>query len=188
MLVRAILPTLIIGTSSVALAHPTAYDRDRRYDRYERELRERREHERYEQLRERYIREQRAWRERWLRERAERWRPVVVTSPSYAYVPPTTELALSGATPLASRLDLDVCNRLAGRTAIHVEARGQGRTFIDEVELYYADRDVERIKIDRYLDAGDAPIQLGLGDGANVTRIVVEGRSEYGGAIAVDAT
>jgi hypothetical protein len=182
MFAKAILPTLILATSSAALAHPYGYDYDRdhrrdRYEREQRELRERRERE----ARERYQREQREWRERWLRGR-ERWRPVVVTAP------PMAELALAGATPLASRLDLDVCNRLAGRTAIHVEARGRGRTFVDEIELHYADRDVEIVKIGRYLDADDAPIQVGLGDGANVTRVIVEGRSEYGGAIAVDAT
>jgi hypothetical protein len=207
MSIRFILPTLIIGTSSAALAYPSANESNRgavvrdhrgesRYGREQREwrerwLREQREEreERARRIRELREREARERRERWEREHA-RWRPIITTGyvdPGSTYVAPS-EASIIGATALTSRLDLDTTGRLVGRTAIHLEARGGGTTYVDQVVLYYSSRAYQVIKVGKNLDANDAVFQIPLGDGSDVVRVIVDGRSSYGGAIAIDAT
>jgi hypothetical protein len=176
MLKRAIIPLLVVGTSSAAFAD--RYDDDRRGERREREeLRERRARE---ELRERRERErERLERERERRHR-ERWRPVVTTTHA-------REVSLVGATSLASRLEVDACGKLAGLSLLRLEPRGGGRTFVDRVVVTYSDRPAKVVEVDRYVAPGAPIVQVALGDADDVQRVVVEGRSEYGGAIAIDA-
>jgi len=162
MAIRAILTSLVLGSSTLAAAHPR-FERHERYEqRHHRWEHERREHERWER---------RSW-----RERDHRWYAGYVAPPVYGgYVAPpvyaASPFAASGAMVLA--LDSAACDG--------IELTTSSSTYVDRVEIEYADGRSEAQSVGRRLDASDPVAELET-DGSPIARVVV-----YGTGAAVSA-
>jgi hypothetical protein len=121
--------------------------------------------------------------------------PVVVTRPvyggwapasSYSYDP--QPISLISATSLASgQLSIDTANELTGATALQIESAGAGSTYVTRVVLYGADGDYQVVNVNAMLSASNPTLQIPLASGANVVRVAIDGHSDWGGAIALQA-
>jgi hypothetical protein len=187
MSLKAILATLVLGSSSVALARPVNVQvrgsfgvRDHRdYDGWWFRMHRHRE------------------------SRPVRWYPTTYATPTYSY--PTPEpvyqapqpvyqqpqpIQLMAASELANRFDINVgAGQLVGASTVRLDASGcEGAVYIDKVTIYYGDRaDYEQVSVGQYLDAQNATFDVGLRATAAGTRIIVDGRSMNGGKLAIEA-
>ena len=121
--------------------------------------------------------------------------PVVVTgafygsswtpSPSYTYEPQS--LMLMTATSLSSgQLAIDT-NGLGNATMLEIDTAGSGSTYVTQVVMYDANGNYQVSQLNEMLSAQNPTIQLALDSGAVITKIVIEGHSEWGGAITIQA-
>jgi hypothetical protein len=107
------------------------------------------------------------------------------TPPTYTYQP--AERSILSATALVSELDLDTANKLAGTSELEISAVGSGSTYINQVFLMYASGGTQAITVQQVLSPSNPVLKIPLGNGANVRQVSVQGRSEWGGSIAIDA-
>jgi hypothetical protein len=187
MSIKAILTTLILGSSSMALAAPTAtvnvnsgmVVRDHRP-----------------------IDVDGAWFRNHRRPRPQPKPPVkLYANASYTYAPsyPVYEqpvyqapimqsMTLLAPTQLTARFDLNVTGELGGMSKVRLDATGcEGLTFIDKVTIYYQNGNYEQVDVGRNLSASSPIFDLGLSNGAAATRVIVDGQSMAGGSLAIFA-
>lgn len=123
--------------------------------------------------------------------------PVVVTgvgyntgwtaSPSYTYQP--QPLALMGATSLGSgQLSIDTTGRLAGVTTLQLESAGSGSTYVTQVVTYDVNGNYQVMNVNQMVSTQNPTVQLALENSASITKIVIDGHSNWGGEIAMQAT
>jgi hypothetical protein len=113
------------------------------------------------------------------------WTGVSYTPPTYTYQP--AERSILPATALVSELDLDTTNKLAGTSELEISAAGAGATYINQVFLMYATGGTQAITVQQTLSPSNPVLKIPLGNGANVRQVSVQGRSEWGGSISIDA-
>ena len=110
------------------------------------------------------------------------WTP----SPRYTYQP--QPISVVGATALdSSSLSIDTTGLLGGATTLQLEAAGSGSTYVSQVVLYDANGDYRVVNLNTMISPANPSVQIALGDDAGVVRIVVDGHSTWGGAIAIQA-
>jgi hypothetical protein len=105
--------------------------------------------------------------------------------PGYAY-PNYSTLSLMSPAALVERIQLETGNKLAGMRTLRISEAGYGSTYISSVTLNYWNGVHQKVDLQRYVQAG-SPIEIPIGDGANLGGVVVDGNSVNGGSIAVDA-
>ncbi len=102
--------------------------------------------------------------------------------------PSLPSLTLMAASSLPNRFDLDVTNELGNVSKIRLDATGcEGRTYVDKVTIYDNTGRYQQIAVGSYLDAQNPILDLGLTFGAATTRVIVDGQSQLGGKLAVEA-
>jgi hypothetical protein len=121
--------------------------------------------------------------------------PVVVTTydpgyridPGYIYRP--APLQVAGATCLdQGSLAIDTGGELTGMTTLSIQAAGGGQTYVTQVVLYDAAGNYQVVNLNTMISAQNPSVQVALGNGGAITRVVVDGHSDWGGAIALTAT
>ena len=177
MLSKALITTLLVGSSSVALAHPVPVVRDHRVER-------RWERPRYERY-ERSERFERFERPRWERPRFDRhewfehrehfrWRPIVrerYVAPTY-YVSPTYVAPSYVTSPFMNgQLYLGLGGAVGN--SIELYATG-GATYVQQVAIQYTDGRSELVSVGQTLDANNPAIELGT-EACGVSGVVVYG-------------
>jgi hypothetical protein len=126
----------------------------------------------------------------------DRDRPIVVEAPTYVttaaplpsngYEPQS--IALLGSTSLASgQLSIDTTNLLAGRATLQIESTGTGSTYVTTVLLYDTNGNYEVMNVNAMLSAQNPAVDLPLASSAGIVRIAIDGHSDWGGAIALQA-
>ncbi len=118
----------------------------------------------------------------------------VYTAPVYqppVYQPPVYEqpsLTLMAPSELGSRFDLNTINELAGKSTIRLDATGcEGSTYIDKVTIYNVNGGYQQITVGQWLSAANPTFDIGLTFGAQTARVIVDGHSQAGGTLAVEA-
>lgn len=112
--------------------------------------------------------------------------PVVVTSPGWTA--PSYEVSLMGATSLDSgQLAINTMNRLGGATSLEIENAGSGSTYVTQVATYDANGSYQVINVNQMISAQNPAVRLPLDNCASITRVVISGHSDWGGAIALEA-
>lgn len=182
---------LIVGSSTAALARPapapapraTVTVRDHR-DVDGAWMRNKREHDRD--------------RDRWYGPRVEYVAPTVTVQPTYtveptyypAYQAPVAQpsmISIQPATALVGgQLKLGVAGMMTGTQTLQIKSAGAGATYIDSVQLLYLNHQSQTIAVNRSVDPSNPCIDLPLGDGSNVSLVIINGQYQ-GGAISVDA-
>jgi hypothetical protein len=110
------------------------------------------------------------------------WTP----SPSYTYQP--QPLSLMSASSLGNgQLSIDTSNGLGGATSLQIENAGSGSTYVTQVVTYDANGNYQVMNVNQMVSLQSPTIQLALDNAASVTRIVIDGHSTWGGAIALQA-
>lgn len=185
MSLKALITTIVVGTSAVAAAHPVTFDhgdrpavRDHRFGD--------RDHDagRYERFRDRSW-----WRlARWHHDRRA---PVQVGGyvggtfqGSYGYDDDYAQpCSLLGPTALGGHLKVDVPQR--GVRTIRFQTAGSGSSYVEEVTIVYREGRAQVVDIDQTLDPRNPAYDLAVGPG--VAEIIVEGTSQPGGVITAEA-
>lgn len=122
--------------------------------------------------------------------------PIVVTgatydtgwtpSPGYTYQP--QPLVLMSATSLASgELAIDTTNGLGGATSLEIDNAGSGSTYVTQVVTYDANGSYQVMSVNQMLSPQNPTIRLALDNCAGITKIAIDGHSDWGGAIAIQA-
>jgi hypothetical protein len=107
------------------------------------------------------------------------WAP----APSYTYQP---AIQLLGPTALANdQLSFNV-GSLGSATTLELDAAG-GSTFVSQVTLISANGAYQVIPVNQMLSAQNTSIPLSIDGCAGLSRIVVDGHSEWGGALSIRA-
>jgi hypothetical protein len=109
------------------------------------------------------------------------WTP----GPGYTYVPQPIQL-LSPTSLLGEPLTVDV-GSLGGATTLELDSAGTGSTYVSQVLLVEGDGDTRSVPVNQVLSAQNPTVQLPIGNSREVTRIVVEGHSDWGGSLALRA-
>ena len=108
------------------------------------------------------------------------WTP----APSYTYQPAAIQVL--GPTALANDQLSIAVGSLGNATTLELDAAG-GSTFVSQVTVISANGAYQVIPVNQMLSAQNPSIPLSI-DGCNgVSRIVVDGHSEWGGALAIRA-
>jgi hypothetical protein len=108
-------------------------------------------------------------------------------SPSYTYQP--QPLSLMGATPLGNgQLAIDTANGLGGANSLQIDNAGSGSTYVTQVIAYDANGNYQVMNVNQMISPQNPTVQLALDNGASITKIVIDGHSDWGGEIAVQAT
>jgi hypothetical protein len=108
------------------------------------------------------------------------WTP----APSYTYQP--AALQLLGPTALANdQLSIDV-GSLGSATTLELDA-ASGSTFVSQVTLISANGAYQTIPVNQMLSAQNPTIPLSIDNCNDITRIVVDGHSDWGGALSIRA-
>lgn len=108
------------------------------------------------------------------------WTP----APSYTYQPAAIQLL--GPTALANdQLSIDV-GSLGNATTLELDAAG-GSTFVSQVTVISANGAYQTIPVNQMLSAQNPSIPLSIDNCNTITRIVVDGHSEWGGALSIRA-
>lgn len=109
---------------------------------------------------------------------------VWTASPGYTYVP--QPIQLMAPTALSSEaLTLDV--NLGGATTLQLQNAGSGSTYVSQILLIEPDGDTQAVPVNAILSPANPTVQLPVGNSAGVSRIVVEGHSDWGGSLALQA-
>jgi len=130
--------------------------------------------------------------------RTEHWsRPVIVRrpiytpiyaswtpAPSYTYQPAAIQLL--GPTSLANDQLSFAVGSLGSATTLELDAAG-GSTFVSQVTVISADGAYQVIPVNQMLSAQNPAIPLSIDNCNGVSRIVVDGHSEWGGALSIRA-
>lgn len=185
MSIKAVLTTLILGSSSVALAHPATRDHrfDRGFERHEGSRQERREQQRNWREPVRTWREpERTWREperesrehEW-REHEHRWEPRPIyregfyRAPAYTYEQTPVYYGAPNAFAGGSMfLGLNTGSCRA------IELSTSGSTYVTQVAIQYVDGRSVVEQVGGYLDASNPTIELPT-DGTPVSGVTVYG-------------
>jgi hypothetical protein len=108
------------------------------------------------------------------------WTP----APGYTYEPASIQLL--GPTALANdQLSINV-GSLGSATTLELDAAG-GSTFVSQVTVISADGAYQTIPVNQMLSAQNPSIPLSIDNCNGITRIVVDGHSEWGGALSIRA-
>lgn len=108
------------------------------------------------------------------------WTP----APSYTYQPAAIQVL--GPTALANdQLSINV-GSLGNATTLELDAAG-GATFVSQVTVISADGAYQVIPVNQMLSAQNPSIPLSIDGCYGVSRIVVDGHSEWGGALSIRA-
>ena len=107
------------------------------------------------------------------------WAP----APSYTYQP---AIQLLGPTSLANdQLSIDTGSLGSART-LELDAAG-GRTYVSQVVVYSLNGSYQVLPVNQMLSAETPSIPLAIDNCASVSRIVVDGHSDWGGALSIRA-
>lgn len=90
-----------------------------------------------------------------------------------------------GASAMVAPINLDLHGKLAGVSTLRFSASGGGGVELSRLVIYYAAGGLQNIDVKRYLDGRGGVYELPIGDGSQVTALIVEGRSDAGGAISI---
>jgi hypothetical protein len=108
------------------------------------------------------------------------WTP----APSYTYQPAAIQLL--GPTALANdQLSINV-GSLGNATTLELDAAG-GSTFVSQVTVISANGAYQTIPVNQMLSAQNPSIPLSIDNCNGITRIVVDGHSDWGGALSIRA-
>ena len=108
------------------------------------------------------------------------WTP----APSYTYQPAVIQVLAP--TPLANdQLAIDT-GSLGNATTLELDAAG-GSTYVSQVIVYSANGAAQVIPVNQMLSPQNPSIPLSIDQCSAVSRIVVDGHSEWGGAISIRA-
>ncbi len=164
---------LLVGSSSAALAHPVRFDGD--HDRDDRPFERHERYERYEHRR--YWQPQRRFRYQ---------RPYI---PTFA-APPVVQqswMPLMGAQPIyEGRAFVRVDSQPGALHALRLDATN-GDTFVNSVDIEYTDGRHQVVTVGQELEAENPSYEVALDSTCGIEDITINGRSEYGGAIALSA-
>jgi hypothetical protein len=186
MSIKAILTTLILGSSSMALAAPTAtvnvnsgmVVRDHRP-----------------------IDVDGAWFRNHRHPRPQRKPPVkLYANASYTYAPsypvyelpvyraPVASTVMAPTSLVAGQIELDVQKpSIEGKTTLRVSAVGGGTTYIDKIVLNTWSHATQVIDLHASLDSNNPYYDIPLASCSDLGGIVIDGQSMYGGAISITA-
>ena len=107
------------------------------------------------------------------------WNP----APSYTYQP---AIQLLAPTSLANdQLSIDTGSLGSART-LELDAAG-GQTYVSQVVVYSANGSYQVLPVNQMLSAANPSIPLSIDNCASVSRIVVDGHSDWGGALSIRA-
>ena len=107
------------------------------------------------------------------------WTP----APSYTYQPAAIQVL--GATALANdQLTINVS--LGNATTLELDAAG-GSTYVSQVTLVSANGAYQTIPVNQMLSAQNPSVPLTIDNCNSVTQIIVDGHSNWGGAITIQA-
>ena len=107
------------------------------------------------------------------------WNP----APSYTYQP---AIQLLAPTSLANdQLSIETGSLGSART-LELDAAG-GQTYVSQVVVYSANGQYQVIPVNQMLSAQNPAIPLSIDNCASVSRIVVDGHSDWGGALSIRA-
>jgi hypothetical protein len=126
-------------------------------------------------------------------------RPRIVTRPSYTPAPVYTSwtpaasytyqpaaIQLLGPTSLANDQMSFAVGSLGGATTLELDAAG-GSTYVSQITVISADGSYQVLPVNQMLSAQNPAISLSI-DGCNSpSRIVVDGHSDWGGALSIRA-
>jgi hypothetical protein len=108
------------------------------------------------------------------------WTP----APSYTYQPSSIEVM--GPTALANdQLSINV-GSLGNATTLELDA-ASGSTFVSQVTVISANGAYQTIPVNQMLSAQNPSIPLSIDNCNSITRIVVDGHSDWGGALSIRA-
>ena len=113
--------------------------------------------------------------------------PVIYTAwnpaPSYTYQP---AIQLLAPTSLANdQLSIDTGSLGSART-LELDAAG-GQTYVSQVVVYSANGSYQVLPVNQMLSAANPSIPLSIDNCASISRIVVDGHSDWGGALSIRA-
>jgi hypothetical protein len=120
--------------------------------------------------------------------------PVVVTTynpgysvdPGYQYRPEA--IPVMGSTDLdQGSIAVDTANMLGGATSLQLFSTGSGSTYVSQVVLYQADGSYQVVTLNTILSSENPSVNIALGNGYDTVKVVVNGHSNWGGAIAINA-
>jgi hypothetical protein len=107
------------------------------------------------------------------------WNP----APSYTYQP---AIQLLAPTSLANdQLSIDTGSLGSART-LELDAAG-GQTYVSQVVVYSANGSYQVLPVNQMLSAANPEIPLAIDNCASISRIVVDGHSDWGGALSIRA-
>lgn len=107
------------------------------------------------------------------------WNP----APSYTYQP---AIQLFGPTSLANdQLSIETGSLGSART-LELDAAG-GQTYVSQVVMYSANGTYQVLPVNQMLSAANPSILLSIDNSASISRIVVDGHSDWGGALSIRA-
>jgi hypothetical protein len=176
---KALVTTLILGgLSSTALARPTYYERQPSHHQVERRIERREARIERREIRYERAREHARWleRERWEREHRyldRAYRP----GRRFSLIRPTSFVAGRFYVPIATEYASIQTLQLAG----------SGVSYVDQIVIEYRDGRTQAIAIGQWLNPENPTLEVSVPAAGNVRNIVVQGRSENGGSIAVNA-
>ena len=113
--------------------------------------------------------------------------PVIINAwnpaPSYTYQP---AIQLLAPTSLANdQLSIDTGSLGSART-LELDAAG-GQTYVSQVVVYSANGSYQVLPVNQMLSAANPSIPLSIDNCASISRIVVDGHSDWGGALSIRA-
>jgi hypothetical protein len=117
---------------------------------------------------------------------------VVTTSPGYSIDPGYTyqpaPIQVLGSTELDhGSIAIDTAAQLDGATSLQLFSTGTGSTYVSQVVLYQADGSYQVVTLDTMLSAENPSTAISIGNGYDIVKVIVNGHSNWGGAIAIDA-
>lgn len=160
---------LIVGSSSAALARPVRFDRRERFERHERN-----EHRRFYQPRERFS--------------YSYYQPSYY-QPSYQpVVQPQSWMPLMGAQSIGAegRTFVRVDSQPGALHALRLDATS-GDTFVNSIDIELTDGRHQVVTVGQELRPDNPSYEVALDSSCGIEDITVNGRSEYGGSIAMSA-
>jgi hypothetical protein len=114
-------------------------------------------------------------------------RPIVSAGWESSSYYQTQPIQLLGATALASDQLMIDTGGLGGATSLEIESAGSGSTYVSQLVAYDASGCAQVISVNAMLSPQNPMVQVALGNAANVVRIAIDGHSEWGGSIAIQA-
>ena len=112
------------------------------------------------------------------------YEPAELPTPSYTYQP---EVQLLAPTSLASgELAIDT-GPLGASTALELAASGSGSTYVTQLVVYSADGQSQVIPVGQLLSAASPAVRLSIDNCGAITRIVIDGHSEWGSMVGLRA-